>query len=1124
MRRLSADDVYALALPEQPAISPDGSRVAYVLRTADRPSDRVERSLWAVGAGGGGSATRLTRGPSDTAPAWSPDGRCLAFLRAKDGVAQIWLLPADTGEAEQLTAMPSGAGAPVWSPDGRRIAFTTRTGVAVGPSDGAACIGGASRPIVVTNRLDYQSDGSGVVAGRPEHVHLHDLSTGETTQLTSGADRSYGRPSWSPDGLRLAFNGPVGDDSDVTGRSAAYVVDLETGPRSLRLVGPDEGRVDAVAWSTDGSGLLVVGRLDTAAGHSQLLQISLTTGVVAVLSSGLDRNVMAGAPGYPGGLPQPVGEAVVFCARDRGCTHVYTADTAGGLPRLLLGGEGRAVSGLSITPRGDVAVVLATPDAFGEIVTTSLQGGPEVVCTDHQRTSLSEVELFRPIRRSFSVSDGLTVEGWLVHDPGAPTPQPLLLDIHGGPHNAWNGAADPVHLYHQELAARGWAVLLLNTRGSDGYGEEFFTATVGAWGRSDAGDFLEPVDQLVAEGIADPDRLAVAGYSYGGYMASYLTSVDGRFAAAVAGAPVIDLISISGTADIGHRIARSELGSSWWASQGLFRELSPIAHASSARTPTLLLQGDADARCPIGQSQQWFAALREQKVPTTLVLYPDASHLFILDGLPSHRADYNARVVDWVERPVSTRAVRRDARPEPGHWQRRLSKVAEEFGVPGAVLGILHVDPAGEDDLVVAAHGVVNTRTGVETTADSLFQIGSITKVWTATLVMQLSEEGKLDLDAPVVSVLPELELADPEVTRGVTMRHLLTHTSGIDGDILTDTGRGDDCVERYVSLLGAAEQVFPLGASFSYCNAGYVIAGRVIERLTGLIWDEALRSRLCNPLGLTQTVTLPEEALLFRCAVGHVSEVGDEPAPAPFSMLPRSVGPAGLIACTAGDLLAFARLHLSGGRGAGGSQVLDESSVAAMREKHADLPDAGFGRDSWGLGWGRFTTDGRTVIGHDGGTVGQSAFLRLVPDQGFAVVLLTNANNGGGGRAGEAADVLLDEALAEFADVRLGTAGEPPMPPVVVDLQPHLGVYERAGMRIEVLDRDGRATLRMTGTDAIAEQLPNRVEEYDLFAVDESHYLAPRGSGTFAPVTFYSLPSGKRFIHIGGRSTPRAA
>src|SRR5439155_22509118 len=168
-----------------------------------------------------------------------------------------------------------------------------------------------------------------------------------------------------------------------------------------------------------------------------------------------------------------------------------------------------------------------------------------------------------------------------------------------------------------------------------------------------------------------------------------------------------------------------------------------------------------------------------------------------------------------------------------------------------------------------------NIRTGAPATRDELFQIGSVSKVWTATIVMQLVDEGKLDLDEPVVTYLPEFKVADADVTAQVTTRHLLAHNSGIDGDLFLDTGRGDDCLEKYVAAMATLRQNHPLGATMSYCNSGYIVLGRMIEVLTETTWDVAMKERVFAPLGLTTAGTLPEEALLHAAAAGHSTPPG---------------------------------------------------------------------------------------------------------------------------------------------------------------------------------------------------------------------------------------------------------
>ncbi|MCD4533622.1 serine hydrolase [Nocardioides sp. cx-169] len=1098
-RRMRIDDLTALAVPSQPAISPDGTRVAYVVRTLDTEADRHVDRLWIVGTADGAGATGprgLTGGPADGAPRWSPDGSRLAFLRAHDGPAQIWLLPADGGDPEQVTDLPLGAGAPVWSPDGLRIAFSA----AVEPSP-------RGNGPIVSERLDYQADGAGIHGAVRSQLHVLDLASGECRRVTDGPHHA-GEPAWAADGSTLAFTRPVGADADLTFRTGVHLLDVDDARARPRVVGFAGGVAATASFTRDGD-LLVIGWPGDPRGHARLFRVPVDGGDPVDLTGHLDRNVMPGATAYPGGRPVEAFGGVLFCLRDRGCTHLYVGD--GHEARPVLAGEGRVVSGLSVAG-GTAAVALATPTSFGEIVLVDLASGVERVLTDHG-ASLADIELFERVPRTFRISDGTEVQGWVVRDPALSGPGPLLVDVHGGPHNAWNGAADEIHAYHQELVASGWTVLLVNPRGSDGYGESFYDAVNGAWGVADAQDVLEPVDALVAEGLADPERLTVTGYSYGGFMTCYLTAHDDRFAAAVAGGVVSDLVSMYGTCDDGALLGSVELGGTPWQEPERYAAMSPITRVADVRTPTMILHGGGDLRCDLGQAQQWHTSLRQLGVPTQLVIYPEQSHEFILTGPPSHRLDYAHRVVGWLEQ--HTLSAGRPA-IDLAHWERRLAELAERHHVPGAQLGILRLSPQTEDELVTASYGVLNVETQVPTTDGSLFQIGSISKVWTATVAMQLVDEGLLELDAPIVEVLPELRLTDPDVTKTVTLRHLLNHTSGIDGDVFTDTGRGDDCLEKYVGLLADAGQNHPLGATWSYCNSGYSLVGRLIEKVTGGTWDQAMRERLFTPLGLTRTITLPEEALLHGAAAGHLEHEGEQMV-APVWQLPRSLGPAGLITATAADVLAFARLHLEGGVAADGTRLLSEDSAAAMAGHEVDLPDRLVLGDSWGLGWIRFGWGEDRLIGHDGNTIGQGAFLRILPEQGLAVTLLTN-----GGNARDLYQDLFRELFAELAGVEMA---EPFVPPAdaEVDIAPYVGTYRRHSVLMEVFVADDGPRLRTTISGTIAEMLPDPVEEHPLVPAGPGLFaIRPEGVETWAPVTFYELPTGERYLHHGVRATPR--
>jgi CubicO group peptidase (beta-lactamase class C family) len=421
---------------------------------------------------------------------------------------------------------------------------------------------------------------------------------------------------------------------------------------------------------------------------------------------------------------------------------------------------------------------------------------------------------------------------------------------------------------------------------------------------------------------------------------------------------------------------------------------------------------------------------------------------------------------------------------------------------------------------MLAACGVLNSATEVAVTADSLFQVGSITKIWTATMIMQLIEEGLLSLDTTVADALPGIRLGTSDVGGQVTVQHLLTHTSGIDGDIFTDTGRGDDCVQRYVEELARASSTFPVGAAYSYCNSGFVLLGRIIEVLDGRSWDESLRDRLTGPLALTNTVTLPEEAILHRAAVGH--DGGG--VPVRVWGLPRSIGPAGLITSTAGDLLTFARLHLAGGILPDGKRILSEASVSAMQQPRAVIPDFAAPGAAIGLGWRLGSWGGRAIFGHDGDTIGQSAYLRINPEAQLAVCLLTNtAESQAFSRA------LFDEVFGSLVGVTMPASPLPARfaggPDPDLDLERHVGRYERASRRFEVSVRDGWLHMVLTVTGKLAELINSEPEELILYPADSSgdqFVLRSHEDEPWVPLSFGRLPDRTPYLYLAGRVTPR--
>jgi CubicO group peptidase (beta-lactamase class C family) len=450
--------------------------------------------------------------------------------------------------------------------------------------------------------------------------------------------------------------------------------------------------------------------------------------------------------------------------------------------------------------------------------------------------------------------------------------------------------------------------------------------------------------------------------------------------------------------------------------------------------------------------------------------------------------------------------------PDAANWTTLLVELARQARVPGAVLGIW----AGEKE-VLAACGVLNRVTRVRVSTDSLFQVGSITKVWTATMIMQLVEEGLLSLDTTVAQALPGLRLGAADLAGQVTVAHLLTHTSGIDGDIFTDTGRGDDCVERYVGLLDRASSAFPPGGAYSYCNSGWVLLGRMVEVLDGRSWDDSLRERLCGPLELPQTVTLPEEAILHRAAVGH--RRGG--ARVRVWGLPRSVGPASLITAAPHDLLTFARFHLDSGLAPDGKQLLGEASVAAMQQPRAAIPDFGSPGAAIGLGWRVDRWDGRAIIGHDGDTVCQSAYLRIDPQARVAACLLTNS-----GQSGSLYRAVFTEVFGALAGVSMPTCPQPTAEDAGdPDLGRHAGRYERTSRRLDVSVRDGGLHVILTPTGELAMVTDSQPIELSLYPADASglnFVCRSHEDQPWNPLSFGALADGTRYLFLGGRVTPR--
>lgn len=382
-----------------------------------------------------------------------------------------------------------------------------------------------------------------------------------------------------------------------------------------------------------------------------------------------------------------------------------------------------------------------------------------------------------------------------------------------------------------------------------------------------------------------------------------------------------------------------------------------------------------------------------------------------------------------------------------------LRRNIKRYHVPGASLAVLRNGKI----VRASAAGVVNLDTGVKTTPQSVFQIGSITKPMTATLIMQLVDEGLLDLDDKVSDYLPEFRVARLDVSRAVTIRQLLSHTSGIDGDFFVDAGRGDEATQRLLDKAIMVPSLYEPGQMMSYCNLGYVALGRIVEVLRLETYDQALKDHLFEPLGMTHAISLPEDTLRFSCAIGHVPSksrkdkwyVTREPY---LSIGQKSAG--ATPAMTASDLLRFAAMHMASGKTPKDETILSRSSVKAMQRRQIKLlkhaPNAIHG---WGLAWFLMNWDGVKLYGHDGATMGQFAFMRIVPEKNLGVALLTN-----GGDAKGLYKAMFDEIIGSFAKVT-----EPELPAPASrqpDPAPYVGAFENMVTCVDLSVRKDRLVI----------------------------------------------------------------
>jgi dipeptidyl aminopeptidase/acylaminoacyl peptidase len=650
-RHIAIDDMFRMHEVGGPQCSPDGKWIAYTVTSIDREADKRRTAIWMVNWEGT-QDLRLTYGPeSDRSPRWSPDGKYLAFISAREGGEknQIWLLDRRGGDAQPLTNVKGEIGAYAWSPDAKKLVLSMRPSeddedATANGTKSAGKPAKAPKPIVI-DRYHYKSDVEGYLTENSNsQLFLFDVDTKKLEPLTTDRNFDDRDPLWSPDGARIAFVSNHEKDPDRTGTDDIFVIDAHTGASPRKVITTFSPNGQHLAWSPDSKSIAYIAGLEpkyNAYIQDQLSVVFADGGAARILTGKLDRAIVS--PGFTAD-----GSSIAFLVEDDGREYAAKVSLSSGVIEKLSGND--FVVSQRSSAGGHTAVTASSDVIAPEIF--ALEAGKFRKLTSHNDALISELQLGAVEDISFKSKDGTEIHGMLVKPPNydAARKYPTLLWIHGGP----NGQDDhslpfdtyPLQLERQLFAAHGYAVLAINYRGSSGRGAEFARTIFADWGNKEVADLLAGVDYAVASGLADPERLGVGGWSYGGMLTDYVIASDSRFKAAMSGAGIGNELAMYG-GDQYILQYNNEIGPPWKNLDTWIKISYPFFHADRIQTPTLFMGGQSDFNVPIIGGEQMYQSLRTLGVPTELVVYPGQFHLFTR---PSYIHDRMGRYLAWWDK------------------------------------------------------------------------------------------------------------------------------------------------------------------------------------------------------------------------------------------------------------------------------------------------------------------------------------------------------------------------------------------------------------------------------------------------------------------------------------------
>jgi dipeptidyl aminopeptidase/acylaminoacyl peptidase len=646
-RHLNLDDLNRLHDVSNPELSPDGQWIAYTVSSVDKDGDKRDSNVWMVNWDGTQDIQLTYSLEPEGSPHWSPDGKYLAFTSSRPGKpkvkgSQIWLLDRRGGEARQLTEFKERLSDYRWSPDATRMVLVMRESddpdANTPPAPGAPPK--PPKPIVI-DRYHFKQDAEGYLSGnKHSRLYLFNVASGRAELLTKDEKYDESNPEWSPDGTKIAFVSNHDEDPDRTRNSDVFVVDAQPGSTPRKLTnhpGPDGGRL---AWSPDSRLIAYTQGSDpkfTAYNLNRLAVVPAAGGAPRVLTEKLDRGVSA--PVFA-----PDGKSIqVLVADDR---SEYPAQVAlDGTVERLVGGS--LIIGSQTRASGHTAVLSSTDDQPSEIFAMGSSGLRKL--TSHNAPLIAELKLGATEDITFHSADGTEVHGVVVKPPEfiASQKYPALLRIHGGP-NGQDGHS--FSFERQFFAANGYIVIAINYRGSAGRGSRFSESIFNDWGNHEVADLLAGVDHVLTMGIADPNRLGIGGWSYGGILTDYTIATDGRFKCAISGAGSANQISMYGHDQYTFQYD-NEVGPPWKNPEQWVKISYPFFKADRIHTPTLFMGGDQDFNVPLAGGEQMYQALKSLGIPTELVIYPGQYHGFTR---PSFIRDRYERYLAWYDKYLKT--------------------------------------------------------------------------------------------------------------------------------------------------------------------------------------------------------------------------------------------------------------------------------------------------------------------------------------------------------------------------------------------------------------------------------------------------------------------------------------